>query len=200
MISNTTEAGIVYEPSCKPEDAPPASFPAKLTRLLYERFMARKKGLVILSCELIEDNGIELKKCVLRHGKDWGLGKDFAAWLEKENLFCSTLVDRIVPGRIQDSAKRRTLEEANGYEDDLLVVGEVFGVWYIEGPKELEEKLPFQRAGVNVYVVPQVAPYKKRKVRILNGAHTGMVLGAYLAGFHIVRECMEDEVMQSQTS
>ena len=195
VISNTTEAGIVYEPSCKPEDAPPASFPAKLTRLLYERFMARKKGLVILSCELIDDNGIELKKCVLRHGKDWGLGEDFAAWLEKENLFCSTLVDRIVPGRIQDPAKRRTLEEANGYEDDLLVVGEVFGVWYIEGPKELEEKLPFQRAGVNVHVVPQTAPYKKRKVRILNGAHTGMVLGAYLAGFHIVRECMEDEVM-----
>ena len=152
MASNTTEAGITYDPSCTPDQQPPVSFPAKVT-LLHERFLAGKPGITFLSCELIDANGQELKKDVLLHAKDWG------------------------------------------YEDDLLDVGEVFGVWYIEGPKELEEKLPFQKSGLNVHVVPEVAPYKKRKVRILNGAHTGFVLGAYLAGKNIVRECMQDETI-----
>ena len=153
MASNTTEAGITYDPSCTPDQQPPVSFPAKVTLLLHERFLAGKPGITFLSCELIDANGQELKKDVLLHAKDWG------------------------------------------YEDDLLDVGEVFGVWYIEGPKELEEKLPFQKSGLNVHVVPEVAPYKKRKVRILNGAHTGFVLGAYLAGKNIVRECMQNETI-----
>ena len=193
IASNTTEAGIVYDPESRFDQVPPTSFPAKLTVLLYERFKAGKKGLVILSCELIDANGKELQKCVNQHIDDWGLGEDFRKWINEENLFCSTLVDRIVPGRIRDPKEVAAINEENGYEDQLLDVGEVFGVWYIEGPEWLAEKLPFKKAGLNVHVVPEVAPYKKRKVRILNGAHTGFVLGAYLAGQDIVRDCMSNE-------
>ena len=196
IASNTTEAGIVYDPESTFDQVPPNSFPAKLTVLLYERFKAGKKGVVILSCELIDANGKELKKCVEKHIADWKLGDDFAAWIENENLFCSTLVDRIVPGRIRDPQEVAALEEEHGYTDPLLDVGEVFGVWYIEGPEWLEEKLPFKKAGLNVHVVPDVVPYKKRKVRILNGAHTGFVLGAYLAGQDIVRDCMHDDTIR----
>ena len=195
MASNTTEAGITYDPSCTPDQQPPVSFPAKVTLLLHERFLAGKPVITFLSCELIDANGQELKKDVLLHAKDWGYEEDFVKYIEEECLFCSTLVDRIVPGRIRDPKEVEALTLENGYEDDLLDVGEVFGVWYIEGPKELEEKLPFKKSGLNVHVVPEVAPYKKRKVRILNGAHTGFVLGAYLAGKNIVRECMQDETI-----
>ena len=196
VISNTTEAGIVYDPACKFEDKPAASFPGKLTQALYQRFKAGKPGIVMLSCELIDNNGKELLKCVDQYVDQWALGDDFKAWLHEENLFCSTLVDRIVPGRIRDAAEVAKLEEANGYHDELIDVGEVFGVWVIEGPAELADKLPFKAAGLNVLVVPDVTPYKKRKVRILNGAHTGFVLGAYLAGFDIVRDCMEDDTIR----
>ena len=195
IASNTTEAGIVYDPESTFDQLPPTSFPAKLTVLLYERFKAGKKGVVILSCELIDANGKELEKCVKKHIADWKLGDDFLAWIENENLFCSTLVDRIVPGRIRDPKEVAALEEEHGYADPLLDVGEIFGVWYIEGPKWLEDKLPFKKAGLNVHVVPDVIPYKKRKVRILNGAHTGFVLGAYLAGQDIVRDCMHNETI-----
>jgi len=195
VASNTTEAGIVYDASCKLEDKPPVSFPAKLTVLLYERFKAGRKGVVILSCELIDNNGKELEKCCLQHASDWNLGADFEKWLKEECLFCNTLVDRIVPGRIRDPKEVERLTEINGYDDPLLDVGEVFGVWYIEGPEWLAEKLPFKKSGLNVHVVPEVAPYKKRKVRILNGSHTGFVLGSYLAGENIVRDCMHDETI-----
>ncbi len=193
ITSNTTEAGIVYDGSVHFDDKPPATFPAKLTKLLYERFKAGKKGLIILACELIDANGRELKKFVLQHIEDWGLEADFRKWIEEENTFCSTLVDRIVPGSIHDEEELAKLNQENGYIDKVIDVGEVFSVWYIEGDKALEDKLPFKKAGLNVHVVPDIAPYKKRKVRILNGAHTGFSLGAYLAGKDIVRDCMEDD-------
>ena len=197
VVSNTTEAGIAYTQGDSAFDqVPPNSFPAKLTRVLYERYKAfngaADKGLVILSCELIDNNGKELQKCCNNYAKDWNLDAAFIDWMNNANTFCSTLVDRIVPGRIRDPKELAALEEANGYHDTVLDVGEVFGVWVIEGPAGLEDKLPFKKAGVNVMVVPDVTPYKKRKVRILNGAHTGFVLGAYLAGFDIVRDCMHD--------
>lgn len=195
IISNTTEAGIVYDKNSTFDQCPPDSFPAKLTRILYERFKAGKKGLVILSCELIDNNGKELEKCVSQYIEDWNLGHGFMTWVREENLFCSTLVDRIVPGRIRDEEEVKKLEAENGYEDDLMDVGECFGVWIIEGPQWLEDKLPFKKAGLNVQVVPDVTPYKKRKVRILNGAHTGFVLGAYLSGQDIVRDCMHDDTI-----
>ena len=195
VASNTTEAGIVYDPESTFDQVPPTSCPAKLTVLLYERFKAGQKGIVVLSCELIDNNGKELQKVVNQHIDDWKLGDDFKKWINEENLFCSTLVDRIVPGRIRDPKEVAEIEAENGYSDPLLDVGEVFGVWYIEGPQWLEDKLPFKKSGLNVHVVPEVAPYKKRKVRILNGAHTGFVLGAYLAGEDIVRDCMHDDVI-----
>ena len=196
VVSNTTEAGIVHESESKFDQAPPISFPAKLTRVLYERFTAGQKGLIILSCELIDNNGKELLKCVNQYIADWGLSDAFKAWVNEENIFCSTLVDRIVPGRIRDAEEVKRLAEANSYDDPLTDVGEVFGFWAIEGPAELNERLPFKKAGVPVEVVPDVTPYKKRKVRILNGAHTGFVLGAYLAGFDIVRDCMNDDTVR----
>ena len=195
IVSNTTEAGIVYDEGSTFDQVPPNSFPAKLTVVLYERFKAGKKGIVMLSCELIDNNGKELLKCVNKHIDDWKLGEDFKKWVNEENVFCSTLVDRIVPGRIRDAEEVKRLEAENGYQDPLTDVGEVFGVWVIEGPDGLEDRLPFKKAGVNVMVVPDVTPYKKRKVRILNGAHTGFVLGAYLAGYDIVRDCMHDDAI-----
>ena len=193
IVSNTTEAGIVHDTESQFDQCPPISFPAKLTRVLFERFTAGMPGIVMLSCELIDNNGKELLRCVNQYIDDWKLSDEFRAWVNNENVFCSTLVDRIVPGRIRDPKEVAALDAANGYEDPLTDVGEVFGVWVIEGPDGLEDRLPFKAAGVPVHVVPDVTPYKKRKVRILNGAHTGFVLGAYLAGFDIVRDCMHND-------
>jgi tagaturonate reductase len=202
IASNTTEAGIAYNKGDSTFDqVPPVSFPAKLTRVLYERWKAfdgaADKGLVILSCELIDNNGKELQKCCNAYAADWNLDKAFLSWMNSACTFCSTLVDRIVPGRIRDPKELAAMEEANGYHDSALDVGEVFGVWVIEGPAWLENKLPFKKAGLNVLVVPDVTPYKKRKVRILNGAHTGFVLGAYLAGYDIVRDCMHNDTIRA---
>ena len=195
IVSNTAEAGIVYDPACQQNDCPPSSFPAKLTQVLYARYQAGKKGIVMLSCELIDNNGKELLKCVNQYIDQWGLEDGFKKYVNEDCTFCSTLVDRIVPGRIRDPEEVARLEAENGYHDDLIDVGEVFGVWNIEGPEWLADKLPFKAAGLNCSVVPDVTPYKKRKVRILNGAHTGFVLGAYLAGFDIVRDCMHNETI-----
>ena len=196
VVSNTTEAGIVYDPACELSDRPCSSFPGKLTQVLYHRWQAGKSGLVILSCELIDNNGKELLKCVNQYIDQWQLEDAFRTYVNEKCTFCSTLVDRIVPGRIRDAAEVARLEAENGYHDELIDVGEVFGVWNIEGPAWLSDKLPFKAAELNCPVVPDVTPYKKRKVRILNGAHTGFVLGAYLAGFDIVRDCMHDDVVR----
>ena len=193
VVSNTTEAGIVYDPGCNLEDVPAASFPGKLTQVLYRRYQAGKPGLVILPCELIDDNGKVLRSCVEKYGDQWGLGQGFREYVREKCTFCSTLVDRIVPGRVRDEKMLAQMEAENGYQDELIDVGEIFGVWNIEGPAWLEDKLPFKAAGLNCPVVPDVVPYKKRKVRILNGAHTGFTLGAYLGGYDIVRDCMFDD-------
>ena len=198
IVSNTTEAGIVYDPACELADKPASSFPGKLTQVLYERFKAGKPGIIMLACELIDNNGKELLKCVNQYIDQWGLEDGFRKYVNESCTFCGSLVDRIVPGRIRDAAEVAALEEKHGYADPLLDVGEVFGLWVIEGdPERLNEKLPFHKAGLdaNVFVAPDMTPYKKRKVRILNGAHTGFVLGAYLGGHDIVRECMNDPVV-----
>lgn len=195
IVSNTTEAGIVYDPLCNLSDMPCSSFPGKLTQILYARYQAGKRGVVILSCELIDNNGKELQKCVNQYIGQWDLDDGFRDYVNTDCTFCTTLVDRIVPGRVRDPEQTAAMEAENGYSDSLIDVGEVFGVWNIEGPAWLEAKLPFKRAGVNCFVAPDVTPYKKRKVRILNGAHTGTVLGAYLAGYDIVRDCMRNDVI-----
>lgn len=199
IVSNTTEAGIAYDPACQPEDAPCSSFPGKLTQVLYARFQAGKGGLVILPCELNDNNGDLLRDCVLKYAAQWSLGANFEAYLNRQCLFCNTLVDRIVPGKLQD-AEQLKMDTADSYCDALRVVSEVFGVWNIEGPDWLSQKLPFDRAGIPCTVVPDISPYKKRKVRILNGAHTGFSLGAYLGGYDIVRDAIADNTIRSYVS
>lgn len=199
IVSNTTEAGIVYDPACRYADAPPASFPAKLTRLLHQRYItlggAEAPGLVVLPCELIDDNGGALKRCVQQYTAQWGLEEGFANWLEKEVLFCSTLVDRIVTGYPRDEAE--ALWAQNGCRDDLLDTAERFGLWVIEGPPALEEELPFAKAGLPVLITRDHKPYKQRKVRILNGGHTTLCLAAFLAGKDTVGQCMEAPALRA---
>lgn len=199
ITCNTTEAGIVYDPSCQFADCPASSFPGKLTQFLYRRFQTfgevAGKGFIVLSCELIDDNGKELEKCVLEYAKQWQLGEEFINWIKTENTFCSTLVDRIVTGYPRTEAA--AICEELGYEDNLLDTGEIFGFWVIEGPSTLKDEFPVEQANLPVLITDNHKPYKQRKVRILNGAHTSFVLGAYLAGQNIVRDCMHDEVIRS---
>lgn len=198
IVCNTTEAGIVYDPACQFSDAPADSYPGKLTQFLYrryEKFAGQSgKGFVILSCELIDDNGKELEKCVLQYAHQWQLEEDFIHWVQKENIFCSTLVDRIVTG--YPRTEMDTINAENGYIDHLTDTGEIFGFWVIEGPSSLKQELPFEKANLPVLITDNHKPYKQRKVRILNGAHTSFVLGAYLAGKNVVRECMEDSIIR----
>ena len=197
IACNTTEAGIAYDPSCQFTDVPADSYPGKLTQFLYRRFekfgKEAGKGFVILSCELIDNNGKELEKCVLNYAQQWNLGEAFTNWIKTENIFCSTLVDRIVTGYPRNEAA--AICEELGYQDNIIDTGEIFGFWVIEGPEHLKKELPFEQAGLPVLICNDHKPYKQRKVRILNGAHTSFVLGAYLAGQDIVRNCMDDEVI-----
>lgn len=191
IISNTTEAGIKYMSDDKFEDKPAKSFPAKLTQFLYKRFNAGLKGFVILACELIDNNGKELENCVLKYAQKWKLGEDFCNWIISENKFCSTLVDRIVTGYPKEEAK--ALFREIGYTDKLLDTAEPYHLWVIEG--NFENELPLQKAGFNVVWTDDVSPYKIRKVRVLNGAHTSMVFPALLCGIETVDECLKDELM-----
>lgn len=190
IFSNTTEAGIAYEAGDKLTDAPPKSFPAKLTILLYERFQAGLDGFVIIPCELIDKNGETLREIVLRYADDWNLGAEFKAWVKQENKFYSTLVDRIVTGYPRD-------EKIDlGYEDNMVNTSELFHLWVIEGDTSLKEELPFDQIGLDViWTEDQLYKYKTRKVRILNGAHTSLVPYAMLRGFDTVKSCMEDKEM-----
>lgn len=191
IVSNTTEAGIQYNPSDQLSDHPQQSYPGKLTALLYKRFELGKKGFTIIPCELIDRNGEKLKEIVLTYAKDWQLGADFRHWLEAENMFCCSLVDRIVPGYPRDSAAE--LNEKHGYEDNLMVKAEPFMLWVIEGPQSLKETLPLEKAGLNVIVTDDMTPYRQRKVHLLNGPHTAMVPLALLADIETVEGVMKDQ-------
>ena len=191
IISNTTEAGIEYLGTEKLTDAPPKSFPAKLTALLYARFGLGLPGFVILSCELIDNNGKELLDCVLRYAELWKLPEEFIEWVKTDNDFCNTLVDRICTGYPKDEVE--ALTERLGCEDKLMNTAEIFHLWVIEGHHE--DIFPLQKAGINVIWTDDVKPYKKRKVRILNGAHTSMVLAARLYGLSTVKECLDDPMV-----
>jgi len=199
VVSNTTEAGIAYSPDDKPDDTPPGSFPGKLTVFLYHRFKAfdgdMSKGFIIMPCELIDRNGDNLKKIVLRLAKEWKLGERFEEWIEKANYFLNTLVDRIVTGYPKDEIEDIT--NMLGYRDNLVDTGEIFHLWVIEGDKKLERELPFREAGLNVLWTDNMEPYRTRKVRILNGAHTMTVLAAYLYGLDTVQECIDDSIVNA---
>lgn len=197
IVSNTTEAGIVFNPADRLAETPPVSFPGKLTALLYSRFRKFngdvQKGLVLLPCELIDRNGDVLKKCVLLTAELWGLEAEFIDWVVKANCFTNTVVDRIVTGYPGDEAA--AIFQELGYADALLDAGEMYHSWVIEGPEHLADEFPFHRAGLNVTWTRDVTPYRDRKVRILNGAHTMAAPAAFLAGKQTVRELVEDGVI-----
>ena len=194
VISNTTEAGIAFDPSCKLEDKPASSYPGKLTQLLYRRYNHfngdKSKGLIILPCELIFLNGKELKKCIYQYIELWQLGEDFKTWFEEAcGVYC-TLVDRIVPGYPKDTIDQ--IHERIGYSDNLVVKGEIFHLWVIEAPESVATEFPADKAGLNVLFVPSEAPYHERKVTLLNGPHTVLSPVGYLSGLDTVKECVED--------
>ncbi len=185
VVSNTTEAGIAFDDSCSFEDKPCQSFPGKLTQLLFKRYENKMQGFIFLPTELIDNNGGELKKCVLKYAEFWNLGEGFINWIENENTFSNTLVDRIVTGYPND-------ETIQKHPDDKFIdTAEIFHLWVIEG--DYEDELPLKKAGFNVVWTDDAKPYKKIKVRILNGSHTSLVAGAILSGVETVGDAMADE-------
>lgn len=199
IVSNTTEAGIVLKEDDDFAACPPASFPAKLCKFLYERAVhfdyAQDKGLIMLPVELIDDNGIMLKKCVKALAKIWNLGEKFENWLDTACVFTSTLVDRIVTGYPRDEVQ--SIWEKLGYEDRILVTAEPFGLWVIESDRDISAELPLPACGLPVIYTDNQKPYKQRKVRILNGAHTSFVPAAFQCGHDIVLTAMNDELILS---
>ena len=191
IVSNTTESGIEYKESDKMSDAPAVSFPAKLTLLLKRRYEKGLRGFIFLPCELIDRNGDNLKTCVLKYAELWGLGDGFKAWIEGDNFFCNTLVDRIVTGYPRDEKIEL------GYEDNMLNTSELFHLWVIEAGYDLSGEFPFHKAGLNIIVTDDLERYRTRKVRILNGAHTSMIPFALLRGIETVGDCMKDEEMSA---
>jgi tagaturonate reductase len=195
VVSNTTEAGIAVNETDRFEDAPPVSFPAKLTQFLFKRFEAfggaDDKGLVLLPCELIDQNGPALKKAVLHFARLWELPAAFDTWIEQACTFCSTLVDRIVTG--YPAADAEAVQQDLGYQDQFLVAAEYYYLFVIQGPAWVGDELKLAGAGLNVKLVDDITPYKKRKVGILNGGHTALVPVALLAGLEAVGPAVEDE-------
>lgn len=198
VISNTTEAGIVLDTSDSIELCPPKTYPGKLTKFLYERFTYfngdKSKGLIMLPVELIDNNGTELKKCVKELTKAWGLSAEFTDWLDSACIFANTLVDRIVTGYPKDEDEK--IFNEFGYEDKLLVTGEPFALWVIESDKDFSSELTFEKAGLPVIFTDNCKPYKQRKVRILNGAHTSFVPVSFLAGNDFVKQSMDDKIIR----
>ena len=192
IVSNTTESGIVFSADDKPTDTPPKTFPAKLTLLLKKRFELGLPGFIFLPCELIDRNGDNLKKCILKYSELWNFGDDFAKWVEEENVFTNTLVDRINTGY------PRGEELGLGYEDKLVNASEFFHLWVIETSYDIDSELPFSKTDLNVIVTPdKLEMYRTRKVRILNGAHTSLVPYALLSGLDTVKSCLDDETMSA---
>lgn len=191
IISNTTEAGIVFNEKDKEENSPNISFPAKVTLLLKRRFEKNLKGFIFLPCELIDKNGENLKACIIKYAKLWKYSEEFIQWVEKENIFCNTLVDRIVTGY----PKNEEIELKA--TDKMLNSSELFHLWVIEAPQSILFEIPFNKTDLNIIITDNLERYRTRKVRILNGAHTAMIPYAMLSNIETVRDCMEDEKMSA---
>ena len=197
VISNTTEAGIAFDPGCKLSDKPASSYPGKLTQLLYHRFCHfqgdMSKGLIVFPCELIFLNGHKLKECILQYIDLWELGDEFKHWFLNACGVYATLVDRIVPGfpRKEIDAIKAKLD----YDDNMVVQGEFFHLWVIEAPASIADEFPADKAGLNVLFVPSEEPYHERKVTLLNGPHTVLSPVAYLSGINIVRDACQHPVV-----
>jgi tagaturonate reductase len=194
IFSNTTEAGIAFNEADRTNDKLPDSFPGKIAALLHHRYVhfkgAADKGVALLPCELIEKNGSNLKAIVEKYADLWKLPVSFMKWMDANVHFCNTLVDRIVPGFPKETIGE--IHTRTGFEDNLVVMAEPFHLWVIEAPESVRHDLPFEKAGLNVKFVPDLTPYRTRKVRILNGAHTALVPVAYLKGLRTVRESVID--------
>lgn len=197
VISNTTEAGIVFDPACKLTDAPANSYPGKLTQLLYHRFKTfngdQSKGLIIFPCELIFLNGHKLKETIYQYIDLWELGTAFKDWFTNACGVYATLVDRIVPGFPKKDIE--AIQEKLQYNDNLVVQAEVFHLWVIEAPQSVAKEFPADQAGLNVLFVPSEEPYHQRKVTLLNGPHTVLAPVSYLSGVDIVRDACQHEVL-----
>ncbi len=199
ILSNTTEAGITFSGDDKYPDQISQTYPGKLTSLLYHRFKSFggsiNSGLTFLPCELIDKNGDKLREAILAYASHWQLPEQFSKWINDHNVFCNTLVDRIVPGFPADIINKICQE--TGYDDKVVVKAEPFHLWVIEGPGFIRDQFPADAAGLQVKFVGNLQPYRTRKVRILNGAHTAMVPAAYLRGLRTVQETIEDPEMGS---
>lgn len=195
IISNTTEAGIQFLEEKVSTKITPTSFPGKLLMFLKTRYdvLGQKASLDIIPCELIDYNGKTLRSVLIELANYNGFDQAFINWMSESNRYYNTLVDRIVPGFPREN--HSALEEKFGYLDHSMVKGEIFHLWVIEGPKGLNERLPFDQAGLNVYFVDDFKPYKERKVKILNGSHTAMVPVAYLSGIDTVKESVNDPLV-----
>jgi tagaturonate reductase len=197
VVSNTTEAGIVYNDEPFTPDRVQVSFPAKLTSFLYRRFTHFQaddgKGLLIFPCELIDQNGTNLRTIVLRLAQQWQLPDAFVDWVQRHNHFFNTLVDRIVTGYPKDDMDH--LDRTLGYRDRLVDTGEIFHLWVIEGDKRFQEEFPLADIGLNVIWTGDLKPYRERKVRVLNGAHTMTFAAAFLCGLDTVKAAVEDDVV-----
>ena len=198
FISNTTEAGIAYHEGDKLDDKPQVSYPGKVCAFLYHRYKAfggaEDKGIIAIPCELIDKNGDNLKRIVKQYAEEWKLEEGFITWLDTACDFCNSLVDRIVPGYPRAEAEK--ICEKLGYQDNLLDSAEIFLLWVIEcHGKTHEDELPTDKAGVNVVWTDDMSFYRTRKVRILNGTHTMMVLAAYLSGLNTVEECIKSDLI-----
>lgn len=196
VISNTTEAGIVFDRTELSAACPPRTFPGKLTKFLYERYRhfhgSHRKGLLLLPTELVENNGMELYRCIQSYAKLWGLEQQFLQWLDTSCLFCDTLVDRVVAGF--PAGEKERLEEELGYEDPFMTVGEAYGLWVIrcDAPQKAASVFPLHLAGMPLEFTTDYADYRERKVRIANGLHSAAAPVSFLAGLDTVGECLQD--------
>lgn len=193
IVSNTTEAGISFNDNDQLTDRPQKSYPGKLTALLYKRFKLGKKGFIILPCELIKNNGTVLKTIVLDYAKKWNLGTGFISWINNENKFYSTLVDRIVPGYPLEQIN--DIQNKLGYLDKCLVKAEPFMLFVIEADESIEEILPFSKSGLNTVLTSDIQPYRDRKVSLLNGPHTSMSILGRLMDLESVTQVMQNNIM-----
>lgn len=197
VVSNTTEAGICFNEKDDINDFAGITYPAKLTKFLFERFNAGLSGLYMMPVELIDNNADELYKCVIKYVELWNLPTEFKKWIERKNYFCNTLVDRIVSGYPRDEETKKHLTELIGGNDELMSIGEPFGLWAVEKKGNIADYIQEGVHGIEVVLTDNIKYYKKRKVRVLNGSHTNLVPAGLWYGKETVYDCMTDNTLLS---
>ena len=197
IVSNTTEAGICYNEKDEMDAFDGITYPAKLTKFLYERFNAGLDGVYLLPVELIDNNADELKKCVDKYIALWNFPEAFKKWNDTQNFYCNTLVDRIVSGYPRDEETKAHLEALIGEKDELMSIGEPFGLWAVEKKGDIDKYIKEGVHNIEVVLTNDIGYYKKRKVRVLNGSHTNLVPTALMLGAVTVYDCMVDEKLSA---